>query len=485
MSLERRGPSLVALSGVLAHATALGAGFVWLDHAHIEGGLGWARPSEWASLFTRPFAGTGFYRPLMALALSLDMAVSPTAPFMHAVTLAWHALAAAFVTWTARELGSSTRASLLAGMAFAVHPMNSLVASAISFRSEAMSLVFLLALVLSHLRTRPVAAALAMAACGLTKETSWLLGPLFVTALTLRSRQDSWRSTIWGKRRLLLAEAFSFLAVSLLRLRFAPAWRADYPALAWDEQIGSRLALLGKGFARALLPLPNTLCDAFPVVSLPSAFSVLGLALLTLLFATRAASPVAKSLLLLSLLPCVELVPIMRWWSPHYFYVPLALAAIAFSDAAERRWGRSPWLVLVALGAVAFSLRDALRFRDDESLWSYEVAHEPACREGHFYLGEVARERGDLTRAARHYRSAAAPVPGFLAYSDEFSAYQNWGAVELASGHFAEARAAFAEARERGQTQRQRAEASHNLAVVAVALGEARTGAALLAGTPE
>ena len=57
----------VALVAVVAHATAIRCGFVWLDHAHIEGELALATPRDWSSLFTQSFAGTGFYLPLMAL----------------------------------------------------------------------------------------------------------------------------------------------------------------------------------------------------------------------------------------------------------------------------------------------------------------------------------------------------------------------------------------------------------------------------------
>ena len=484
MKLEDRGPLLVALSAVAAHVTALAAGFVWLDHAHIEDGLAWAPPSEWAALFTQPFAGTGFYRPLMALGLSLDMALSGAPAFLHAVTLGWHALASVCVVTAARALGSSQRAAFLAGMAFAVHPLNSLVASAISFRSEAMSLTFLLALVVSHVRMRAAAAALAMGACALTKESTWLLGPLFVAALTLGARRERALTFTSARSRVLVAEAASFALVSLLRFRFAPPWRATFQPLGWDAQVGTRLAALGKGFARALLPSPNTLCDAFPVVGVVNAFALLGLAVIALLLSTRAASRSARPLLLLSLLPCAQLVPIMRWWSPHYFYIPLALAAMTFCDFVEQRWAKSPLLVVVAIAASALSLHDALRFRDDRTLWAPEVAHEPACREGQFYLGEVARQSGDLSRAARYYRMAAQAVPGVLAYSDEFSAYQNLGAVELAAGHFASARAAFSEARQRGRSERQRAEASHNLALASLALGDPRAAASLLSAAP-
>src|SRR5262245_1246165 len=124
--LERRGPVVAAGAAIAAHLTGLGGGFIWLDHAHIEEGLAIAEPSDWPSLFTRGFAGTGFYRPLVALSLSIDAAISNSPGFFKAVTLGWHAAAAYAVVLAARVLGLSERASTVAGLLFAVHPATSL-----------------------------------------------------------------------------------------------------------------------------------------------------------------------------------------------------------------------------------------------------------------------------------------------------------------------------------------------------------------------
>ena len=146
---------------MVSHASALSAGFVWLDHAHLEEGLALARPGEWGDLFLRSFAGTGFYRPMMAASLSLDAAFGGSALLYHATTLAWHAAAAVLTVIAGEALGLSRRAAGLAGALFAVHPVTVLVASAIAFRSEAMIAVALLSLVVFHRRGRVAGAALA------------------------------------------------------------------------------------------------------------------------------------------------------------------------------------------------------------------------------------------------------------------------------------------------------------------------------------
>ncbi|MFZ5893599.1 MAG: hypothetical protein ACOY0T_21230 [Myxococcota bacterium] len=478
---ERNAPLAAALIAVVSHATAIGGGYVWLDHAHIEQGLALAKPGAFASLFASTFAGTGFYRPLMSLSLSLDAAVSSDPALMHVVSLAWHALASALLVLVARALGSSQRVALVAGALFAAHPLTSLVASAIAFRSEAMALVFLLALILFHLRSRPIAAALALIAGALSKETAWLLAPLFVAVLELTAAPSTQPNSRRARLRLLVAEAIAFVSVSALRLSIAQH-RATFPSLSWDENIGTRLGALGKGLLRVLVPVPNTICDAFPVSSSVSALSLLGAALVFLLLALRLPQRRVLGLALLSLLPSLQLVPIMRWWSPHYFYIPLGFLAVLATDLVERRWPRvSPaWLLTLALYS-GLSLVDGRRFRNDEALWSPEVARQPACREGQFYLAEVARERGDWQRAALHYERALRPHSSQIAYVDELAAYQNWGAVLIAGRQWAQARDALREALARSGTSDERRRVTHNLALTELRSGDAASAAELLA----
>ena len=175
------------MAAVAAHVTALGAGFVWLDHAHVEAGYAIAPPARWLDLFTQGFAETGFYRPLMALSLSIDARIGGPSWF-HLTTLAWHAAASVMTAAAAIALGAERRAAHLAGLLFAVHPLSNLVASAIAFRSEAMVATFLLLVVWAHARRRPLIAAAAVIGGCLTKEIAFGLVPAFVVALELGDR---------------------------------------------------------------------------------------------------------------------------------------------------------------------------------------------------------------------------------------------------------------------------------------------------------
>ncbi|HKQ69516.1 MAG TPA: hypothetical protein VJT73_09260 [Polyangiaceae bacterium] len=481
MVAERRIEALVALTAIASHASSLGAGFVWLDHAHIEEGLALARPGAWAALFAHGFAGTGFYRPLMSASLSLDAAFGGAPWLYHATSSAWHAAAAVMTVVAAGALGIPRRAAATAGVLFAVHPVTSLVSNAIAFRSEAMIATMLLALVALHRRGHRWGAGAALLAAGLTKETGVVLGPLFVLALEWASPNEDRRES--GARvRLWATEAGAWAAVLALRYAFAPSWRAGFAPLAFSDAVGTRLASLAKSAARLVVPIEATICDSFPVSplfglrALSGAVVLAGLAYLAL----RRRGPAL--LLFLSILPSLQLVPVMRWWSPHYLYVPLAFAAMLVAQALDlRSKGAVRWAVLGASLLAAMSFVEGLRYRSDESLWAPEVAADPTCREAHFYLAESAREARQWDEAASRYEHALASSPATLSYVDQLSTLQNLGVVRLEQHKPSEALVAFRAALGVAGDDEQRRRLTHNLATAELSTGNAQEAARLLA----
>lgn len=468
----------VAASASVTHAAALGGGYVWLDHAHIEGGLAIAPPARWPALFTQGFAGTGFYRPLMALSLSVDALLGGPLVF-HAVSIAWHAAAAVLVGIAGEALSLSRRAATIAALLFAVHPVTSLVADAVAFRSEAMIAVALLALVWAHERRRPALAAAAIVFGALTKETALLLAPLFVTALEVsRAPRD-----LRARRDVLLAEGAALCAAAGVRAAFAPAWRASFAPLPVGDAVGTRLAAVAKSVASVVLPVDRSICDAFRVTHLWSVAAIAGAVAIVAVVAGAWKRRGPALLLALALVPSLHLVPVARWWSPHYVYVPLAFGAMLAGEAAERLRGRARLAgvaVLVLLGAV--TLHDGRRFASDLSLWIPEVEAQPACREGQFYLGDVARSSRHWDAAAKRYEAALATTPDVLSYVDRRAALQNLGTVRIEQRRFADARAAFLTALEGTADEAARRELTHDLAAATLAGGDPSEAARLLEG---
>ncbi|HMJ15500.1 MAG TPA: hypothetical protein VK524_28990, partial [Polyangiaceae bacterium] len=259
---------LIGVAALLSHAPALWSGFIWLDHAHIEAGLALARPRDWLALFAQSFAGTGFYRPVTALSLSVEAALGNGPVLHHAMTLLFHGGASVLTAICAEHLGVSRRAAFWAGLLFAVHPVTSLVANAIAFRSESMLTVALLSLVVFHVRRNAAAVFAALLFGALTKETALVLAPLFVLALELWPRADKPAITLASRWRLFGAEALGLGVALALRFRFAPAWRASFAELGASEALGTRLSSLAKSARSVVFPVDTAICDAFEVTSL-------------------------------------------------------------------------------------------------------------------------------------------------------------------------------------------------------------------------
>ena len=436
--------------GALAHVTVMWCGFFWLDHGDIEQRYALAPPGEWLQLFQRGFAHTGFYRPLMALSLSVD-ALWGTPWVFHATNLLWHALATAAVVGAVEALGATGTTALLAGILFGVHPVTDLVVGAISYRADAMIVALILAMLIAHVRGRPILAALCLLAAGLCKETALVVAPALLLAVEL-----GWGKGPWSKRSpalpvtLVMAETAGWLCALLLRLRFAPVWRATLPPLSPGDWVGTRLASVLKSAAVLTWPVDRFICDAFPVSALGSWRALGGVAVLGALgfLAWRRRGPAL--LLAITLAPSLQGIAAPRFWSPHYLYFPLVFVAwlVAERLAAWKRAG------LVAGGLAAtclslLSLADGRRYLSNETMFTPEVNQNAQCLEAQFYLAEGLRARGDFNGAAAAYQAAQATDSRVLAYVDAYAAAQNLGVTRLLQKRPQDAEAAFLQALQR------------------------------------
>ncbi len=115
--------------------------------------------------------------------------------------------------------------------------------------------------------------------------------------------------------------------------------------------------------------------------------------------------------------PVLGLVPMSyvrySWVADHFVYLPiLGLIGLTVGgiDWLRRAWRSRTGVAAVTVALVAFlivaSRQHAGRFRDEESMWTYTLRHNPKAWVAHDGLGRVRQARGRVEDAAAHFQAA-------------------------------------------------------------------------------
>ena len=490
---------LAPIAAFVSHASYLPNGFSWLDHIDIEQQAAIVPLSGWTTAFLTRFGDTGFHRPLVTLAHSLDRVLyGDWAPGFHLTNVLLHAgVVAAAVPFVRCLLRVGPLAAAVAGLVMAVHPLSSLPVGAISYRPELLVGLFTLLAVRFHASARrsgqwtsAAAASIATLLALLAKETALVLVPALIALWELSSRPP----TPWKRSAgLFTGEAVAIAAWLGLRLHAVPdLWHATSIPLPLSQALGTRLAVLGTRLLELSVPLRPSLSDPVRIVelwSLPALLTVsVGLGAILLLWRGGLRSPwsVAGLFTGVALAPALNLVPLPRFSSPHYGYfaslgvgmfAALGMRAFASSPKLDRifRAGLGVWL---ATAAVA-TFTAGPRYHDDVSLFGPEVARDPLFLEGRSYLGDALAAGHQDELAAQHYEIALQGAAGVLAYVDGRSVAINLAGVRLRQQRFAEAETLLAAAA-RDAPPRLRAPIAYDRALVAWKLGDPARVVALL-----
>ncbi len=457
---------VVALAALLAHARALGHGFVYDDHRFVERNDAIASLGNVARFFSDPATASAaagvepdIYRPLRTLAFAVDRALFGVAPLgWHAASLALHVVNALLV-WVfllrrlapgrvrgpgAGRLADGAGAGLDAGvlgatagaLLFAVHPVVTESVAWVSSRGDLLAWTF--ALLALEAFARPSRnATLAGVACAalacLAKESAlvlFALAPLAHLSLPRDARPSP---------RLVLGRTLALAGVTAGYLVLRGAVMPQAKDLTWLAQTdfpgGGRLGA-ARGFlasvawyARVLVapfgfpfdrnvhtdPVPTSFLDPTVVVGA----GIVATLVLAGVGAWRRGRPVLATAFLGALValgPVSNVVVPLKAFAAERFLYPvlpfLALAAGAGVAALARGTsGRRPALVgataavVLALGALAFA-RSA-PWRDEASLWKAVQAEDvmnPRAYEG-LGFGSLGEGRVDAAeRAFRTYR---------------------------------------------------------------------------------
>lgn len=197
---------------VLTHASYINNGFTWLDHGDIERGRAVVPIGELGKAFVSRFGQTGFYRPLVTVANSLDTAIyGKNAAGYHATNLLWHVVVTvAVMTFWRQYLGWTEKKTAVVGLIFGLHPLSFLPVGAISYRPELLATALTFAALYWHGRVRQsgrvgdgLAAVLLAGGAMLAKESAlvWLVGGWVWWEATRGKNLKNGKIVWWGRGR--------------------------------------------------------------------------------------------------------------------------------------------------------------------------------------------------------------------------------------------------------------------------------------------
>ena len=429
MKARRGGALFIFLFASLLYVNTLGHGFHYDDFHSVVHNPHIRSLGNLPDFFTDPRTFSAdpqqaMYRPVLLVTYALNYTWGADEPLgYHLVNILLHGANAALVVLLVGALLGDGRLSLLAGLLFAVTPLNSEAVNYISSRSELLMAFFYLLACLSYARfarTRDwqkygialVAGALALA----TKSVAvTLVGGLVLC---------DWLSGSWGqvKERKGYYLGFAILDIIYLVISRSLIGKAlgepvrSLGAQAWTQlKAGVYYLLLGA------MPVKLSVEHQFSVARSPGEAVVIaaGLmlgSLLFLLIRSRARwIPFAGGWMILLLGPTV-IVPLIVLVNEHRLYLAgvgwCLLLAWSLKEVATRRRGVA-WLGVgvytIILACIAFQRNQV--WADELSLWSDAAARGPLMLKPHLRRGDALMEQDRLTEAEAAYQRAVALRP--------------------------------------------------------------------------
>lgn len=458
---------LILLACAWIFAPALHGGWMWDDRLDIlDNPLLRTRAGLWKIWFEP--TGLYDYYPLKFTIQWLQWHLWQSAPTgYHATNVALHATSALLVWRVSSRLG--IRHGWLAGLIFAVHPLNVESVAWISELKNTLSLPLFLGAFERYLafdaahRRRDYLIALGLFLAAMLCKTSVVAFPVFLLLF-------AW----WRRQRVVrrdLALAAPFFAVSFA-LGAVTWWFQRHAAIGGHDPdfnpVGGWLARLACAGTSAAFYVgkflwPAHLMPIYPrwPVNPPPIWALLpwfGIAAFAIWFWRRRATWGRHAILgfgwfLLFAAPVLGFVTItsqrFSWVMDHLAYVPIlgliGLAAAAASAAIDRITPRWRWIS--AAGAVAVctvagigSYRHARHFADEETLWTYNTRRNPTAWLAYFSLAKVEQESHRFDAAMADYATAIRLRPDYAdAYYNLANTLRSMGRLHDAITDYREA----------------------------------------------
>jgi tetratricopeptide (TPR) repeat protein len=477
---------LLALLTLLAFANTILNNFVWIDHWQVESGGLVARswPQLWDAL-RQPLGsmpgweGSAPYaRPAVVLLFSLVYWIAgPSPAAYHGTLLLLHLGSVLLVYEVLCMLAVAPSVAWLVSAIFAVHPLQTAAVSWISGIADPLFAFFVLLAFRCEL-ARPVprrarlllrAGALASFAIALGAKETAAVFP-FLLALTYRTVPTAPGASTPSHIAARVAP-YLFLLVGAVLYRISVlqsgAAGAALGAIALAVRLRTVPRLLTSYGTLPLRFAALTVCDDFTLSAgwdgwTIAAILAVGAALLAVIRWRQRLPYVALGLawMLLTLLPVLNVVPILHYRADRFFYLPLVgwtLAVVALVEAgilalqqsygfgALRNAARLLALLAVLVLAGLTARRNAL-FTDDVRLFESTLRVSPLCREARTALGDAYLRSGRAAAAVAQYEQALLPQPDRSSYVVLPKVLINLGMAQLALGNYAAALTAFTQA---------------------------------------
>ncbi len=417
------------LAGVLAaYGGALLNGFLIDDHSLITDNPLLREPGRLLDLLKSPYMGA-YYRPAVLLSFFLDYRVWGLSAFgYHLTNLILHAINALLVFFFIGRLFRNPLWALVAGLLFAVHPLQTIPVNYIADRGNLLAALFsFLALILfdkaAENPRRPAVLFVTSYFCFVTallsRESAVLLPFYAALCLMIKQRPGGVKVTEKGFLAILLLTAAAHLIVrqNLLTL-FTGA------SFSWDRIAAFSFTVMKCGF-HAVWPVDILWIREIRLSGaehlLYPALAVLVLTLWTM--GARRSRPVlfAGAWFLIGTVPLYgvmssrpEIGLIMQ---DNQIYVAALglLFLVAMGLVCLLALVRKPlwWLFLISLLSLYAVRSDAFTglYRDPETFLRHWLSHSPRSHFAAANLGKLYFEQGDYDRALAMYRRSLTHYP--------------------------------------------------------------------------
>ena len=467
---------LLALMAIVLYLPALGNGFHYDDYhsiVHNPHVRSLERVGEFfvdPSLFSKN-PESAMYRPVLLTSYALNYLVGGVEPiWYHAGNVVLHGINVALLFGLLLALGMRLWPAVVAGLLFALTPLNSEAVNYVSSRSELLMACFLLASCWCHVRASHTSGyygawfAAAMV-CGtlaiLTKSVAAVVVPLWVLCDWIST--GSWW-TVWGKeRRWRYLGMLGVIGVYLIYSRGVVGKALLSPVRDLDAQLWTQAKAWV--YYLTMLPFPIHLsverqfAVSRAITDGPVLVAVMVLASLAALLLARRGNrtpgtmrPTGAAISAISwarfgaawaaltLLPSA-VVPLIVLVNEHRCYLASAGAAIAIAACAgiilSRRALSVAAIAAWAVIAISLTVERGEAWVDEASLWRDATAKGPLMVKPHLRLADALEAAGDVVGAERSYRRAIELRPAHV------SSRNNLGRLLMRSGRGEEAEEQF------------------------------------------